>query len=96
MKSTWDNGLSMGPRTDRDLPYVTLAERRQWETEGKSKKLAEPKIRALWDRGDPSPTYIYRRGDYLSPGAPVGPGVPAVLTDGKTPFEVKVRDTNTS
>ena len=49
---------------------------------------AEPKIRALWDRGEPSPTYIYRRGDYLSPGRLVGPGVPSVLTDGKTPFEV--------
>ncbi|MGE5190872.1 MAG: DUF1553 domain-containing protein, partial [Deltaproteobacteria bacterium] len=53
-----------------------------------SRKLGEPKIRALWDRGEPSPTYIYRRGDYLSPGRLVGPGVPSVLTDGKTPFEV--------
>src|SRR5262249_14820496 len=26
---------------------------------------------------------------YLSPGRLVGPGVPSVLTDGKTPFEVK-------
>jgi mono/diheme cytochrome c family protein len=89
MKSTWDNGLSMGPRTDRDLPYVSVAERRQWETEGRPKKLPEPKIRALWDRGEPSPTYMYRRGDYLSPGNLVGPGVPAVLTDGKTALEVK-------
>src|SRR6185436_12035147 len=36
-----------------------------------------------------SPTYIYRRGDYLQPGKLVGPGVPSVLTDGKTPFVVK-------
>ena len=49
----------------------------------------EPKIQALWDRGEPSPTYVYRRGDSLSPGRLVGPGVPSVLTDGKTPFEVK-------
>ncbi|HVX10358.1 MAG TPA: PSD1 and planctomycete cytochrome C domain-containing protein [Pirellulales bacterium] len=48
----------------------------------------EPRVQALWDRGDPSPTYIYRRGDPLSPGRLVGPGVPSVLTDGKTPFEV--------
>src|SRR5262249_53744369 len=53
-----------------------------------SQKLPEPTIRALWDRGEPSPTYMYRRGDYLSPGRLVGPGVPSVLTDGKTPFEV--------
>jgi hypothetical protein len=57
------------------------------ELEGK--KLPEPRIRALWDRGEPSPTYISRRGDYLSPGRLVGPGVPSVLTDGKTPFEIK-------
>ncbi len=49
---------------------------------------AEPGIRALWDRGSPSPTYIYRRGDYLQPTKLVGPGVPSVLTDGKTPFKV--------
>jgi hypothetical protein len=46
----------------------------------------EPAIRALWDRGAPSPTYIYRRGDPQNPGKLVGPGVPVVLTDGKTPF----------
>ena len=49
-------------------------------------KLPEPKIRALWDRGEPSPTYISRRGDPASPGPLVGPGVPSVLTDGKTAF----------
>jgi hypothetical protein len=54
-----------------------------------AQRLPEPRIRALWDRGQPSPTYIYRRGDPLSPGRLVGPGVPSVLTDGKTPFEVK-------
>ncbi|MCH2212104.1 MAG: DUF1553 domain-containing protein [Fuerstiella sp.] len=46
-----------------------------------------PQIRALWDRGEPSPTYVFRRGDYQQPGRLVGPGVPAVLTDGRTPFE---------
>ena len=54
-----------------------------------AKLLPEPKIQALWDRGEPTPTYIYRRGDPLSPGRLVGPGVPSLLTDGKTPFEVK-------
>lgn len=46
-------------------------------------------IRALWDRGRPSPTYILRRGEYNKPGPLVGPGVPSVLTDGRTPFEVR-------
>lgn len=64
------------------------------ETEARIKALQaqllpEPKIRALWDRGEPSPTYLLQRGDYLRPGRLVGPGVPSVLTDGKTPFEVK-------
>lgn len=54
-----------------------------------AQRLPEPRIQALWDRGQPSPTYLYRRGDPLSPGRLVGPGVPSVLTDGKTPFEVK-------
>lgn len=52
-------------------------------------RLPEPRIQALWDRGEPSPTHIYRRGDPQSPGHLVGPGVPSVLTDGKTPFEVE-------
>jgi mono/diheme cytochrome c family protein len=54
-----------------------------------AQRLPEPRIQALWDRGQASPTYIYRRGDPQSPGRRVGPGVPSVLTDGKTPFEVK-------
>jgi len=64
------------------------------ETEAQVKKLdaqrvPEPRVQALWDRGEPSPTYIYRRGDPTSPSRLVGPGVPSVLTDGKTPFDVK-------
>ena len=46
----------------------------------------EPRIRALWDRGEPSPTWLFRRGQYNKPGHRVGPGVPSVLTDGRTPF----------
>ena len=49
---------------------------------------SEPRIRALWSRGEPSPTYILKRGDYLTPGREVGPGVPAVLS-GNQPFEVQ-------
>ncbi len=77
----------------RLLPYVTALERREWEIKNlklpAAKREVEPKLQVVWDRGEPSPTYIYRRGDYLMPGALVGPGVPSVLTDGKTPFEVK-------
>lgn len=54
-----------------------------------SGKLPEPRVMALWDRGDPSPTYIYRRGDYQNSGTLVQAGVPAVLTDCQTAFEIK-------
>ena len=54
-----------------------------------SEKQAIVPIRALWDRGEPSPTYILTRGDYLNPARMVGPGVPSVLTDGKTEFKTR-------
>jgi hypothetical protein len=53
------------------------------------KRGGDGRIQALWDRGEPSPTYIYKRGDPLSPGKLVGPGVPSALTDGRTPFDVR-------
>jgi hypothetical protein len=83
-------------RIDRDtLKKLDAAFKKDAEeTEGRirglqGKKQPEPKIQALWDRGEPTPTYIYRRGDHLNLGRLVGPGVPSVLTDGQTPFEVK-------
>lgn len=54
--------------------------------EAEGRRRPEPQIRALWSRGTPSPTFILRRGNYLTPGPEVQPGVPSVLTDGKTPF----------
>jgi hypothetical protein len=54
----------------------------------KERMIPSSKIRALWDRGRPSPTYILVRGEHSKPGRLVGPGVPSVLTDGQTPFEV--------
>ena len=47
-----------------------------------------PVVRALWDRGEPSPTWIFRRGEFTNPGDYVGPGVLSVLTDGQTPLEI--------
>jgi cytochrome c553 len=54
-----------------------------------AQRTTEPMVHALWDRGEPSPTYVYRRGESASPGRLVGPGVPSVLTDGHTPFDVQ-------
>lgn len=49
---------------------------------------AEPAVMALWDRGEPSPSYIYRRGDYQTAGEFVQPGVPAVLANDHIPFDI--------
>ena len=54
-----------------------------------AKKIPDPKIQALWDRGEPSPTYILRRGSPSSFGPLVNPGVPAVLTSGLKPYEIR-------
>jgi len=72
---------------DRYLPYVTSEEREAWEQSG-GKPENQPLIRALWDRGEPSPTYILARGNYLARGKLVGPGVPSVLTNGHTPLAI--------
>ena len=68
------------------LPKSPETDQRRRELE--SKRLPEPKIMALWDRGEPSPTYLYRRGNHASPGAFVSPGVPAVLHDASQSFEI--------
>ena len=54
-----------------------------------ARRMPEPKVRALWDRGQPSPTYILRRGSPSSFGPPVEPGVPSVLSDVGKPFEIR-------
>ncbi len=53
------------------------------------KRLPEPHIQALWDRGTPSPTYLYRRGESDNPGHQVKPGIPAVLSNPASPFVIK-------
>ena len=46
-------------------------------------------IRALWDRGRPSPTYVYRRDDDTQRVRPVAPGIPTVLENKQHPFTVQ-------
>ena len=60
---------------------------RRIESLGK-KRRPKPMVRALWDRGEPSPTYLLRRGNYLTPGHLVGPETLSVLTSGE-PIEFK-------
>ncbi len=49
----------------------------------------EPHIRVLTDMGgEPSSSYLLKRGDPLTPGELVEPGVPSVLNVGLEPFEI--------
>jgi mono/diheme cytochrome c family protein len=58
--------------------------------EQRRKLLPEPQVRALLDdKGEPPTSYLLRRGNPLSPGQPVEPGVPAVLTAGIKPYSVE-------
>jgi mono/diheme cytochrome c family protein len=55
---------------------------------GSDSKVEPNYILATWDVSKtPSPTYILQRGNYLSPGAAVEPGIPAVLDDPQQPFK---------
>jgi len=42
-------------------------------------------VRALWEQGPVPKTYLYRRGDFATPGPQVSPGVPLVLDRRKQP-----------
>lgn len=74
----------LGPAAPTPPPEAVIRRR----DELKARLWPEPTIRALWDRGEPSPTYVLLRGDPLRPGSLVEPGAPAVLTDPRTPYTV--------
>ncbi len=58
--------------------------------EVKAKTRPKPEIRALFDMGgEPSATYLLRRGDVRMPGERVQPGVPSVLRAGLKPYKIE-------
>jgi hypothetical protein len=82
--------ISDGDLRKKYPELAKLRERtRKQVKELKAQLAGEPMIRALWDRGEPSPTWIFHRGEATNPGQIVGPGVLSVLSDGRTPFEPK-------
>ena len=88
----YESQLKISKRELKDLDPVYRRAAEQQQIQVKllaAKKIPPPRIRALWDRGVPSPTYILRRGDPSSFGRLVGPGVPSALTDGGQRFEAK-------
>lgn len=83
-------------KMDQELQKKEITEAEFKELEAKTAKAikaleaqrkAEPLVRALWDRGDPSPTYLLRRGNYLTAGDLVSPHVPDFLETTR-PFHV--------
>ncbi len=82
-------------KTDGEQSEAVLAARLEMDALQKEINLIRARlaptgeIRALWDRGDPSPTYLLRRGEHDRPADLIGPGVPAVLTGGDRPFDVR-------
>ncbi len=58
--------------------------------EKRNELLPEPQIRALVDdKGEPATSYLLRRGNPFSPGEPVDPGVPSVLSAVLEPYKVE-------
>ena len=75
---------------ESQIKYADEAAKKEIQTkidELKKQRPSKPRIRALWSRGRPSPSYVYTRGNYLTPGAPVQPNVPEVLTNAENEFE---------
>lgn len=84
--------LVFGSLAEYDPNYKKLAEPLERRIALlKAEKIPAPRIRALWDRGRPSPTYLLRRGDAMSLGPRVAPGVPAVLSTRGAEFNVSPR-----
>ena len=69
--------LQAAPKTPESEKQIKELEAQRWP---------EPRVMALWDRGECSETYLYRRGNYLTPGDAVHPGVPALFARGD--FEI--------
>ncbi len=68
----------------------TKAEPLQKEIVAAENKLwPKPHVRVLFDTGGkPSTAYLLRRGDPMTPGEPVEPGVPSVLDAGLEPYRI--------
>jgi len=75
---------------ERSEDFRQEADKLQAAIEEAKKKLEpEPKIRALYDMGgEPTSTYVLKRGEPFKLGAMVLPGVPSVLSERITPYEV--------
>ena len=87
-KKTLQIGLADLNRRFPGFGPETESVRKQLD-EVKGRLRQQPYVRALMDTGGrPSTTFLLKRGNHLSPGDAVTPGVPAVLTTGLAPYRV--------
>ncbi|MDR3636505.1 MAG: PSD1 and planctomycete cytochrome C domain-containing protein [Isosphaeraceae bacterium] len=75
---------------DKDKAAVAAAEREIASL--KSQRRAWGHLQVVYDVGPPSPTYLLRRGNYLTPGAPVPAGFLRVLSTSDAATEPKAPD----
>ena len=78
---------ALDPKSDSGKEEKKKLEKEIKELEGKKPK--QPMIRALWDRGRPSNTYVLDRGDHMQPSSLVEPHVPMVIRGEADEFSVE-------
>lgn len=81
---------------DTEAVAAKKAELKKQVDAANARKPTEPRIRALWSRGEPSPTYLLRRGNYLTPGPLVDPGIPTALASVSFKFRPTLRNDDAS
>ncbi len=85
-----ENGIKIAIESLRASPKEkAAAEIKQQIASLEGQRLPQPMIRALWDRGEPFPQRLLKRGNYLTPGEVVEPGSISVLARGNPLLEVK-------
>ncbi|MDE0737815.1 MAG: PSD1 and planctomycete cytochrome C domain-containing protein [Planctomycetota bacterium] len=86
-KRSSELGIAPGELDKKDADFKkTVDSTNERIKELEKKKPEKPLVRALWDRGTPSPTYLLKRGNYLTSGRPVSAGVLSALTERGKPF----------
>lgn len=72
-------------KVQKEKPEWSRAQREKEKLEGEREALRRqiPVVMVMRERqGEPRPTHVLLRGDYLTPGDPVTPGTPAALSEG--------------
>ena len=86
-KRSAELGIAPGELEKKDAAFKKTVDSANERIKGlEEKKPEKPLVRALWDRGTPSPTYLLKRGSYLTSGRPVSAGVLSALSEQGKPF----------